>query len=133
MVSIIYLSPVANLFLKFRTIILIGGSSLFSIIRSSIQIQNQQRLIDTYKLQIASAHEVNKQYDQIRRERHDTRNMLLSIQGYIRDHKDKEAAELLSTFLQNDIAEKHYNEIDNALDKIKISGLHNLIKPEMSI
>ena len=110
------------------TIILIGGSSLFSIIRSSIQIQNQQRLIDTYKLQIASAHEVNKQYDQIRRERHDTRNMLLSIQGYIRDHKDKEAAELLSTFLQNDIAEKHYNEIDLALDKIKISGLHNLIK-----
>lgn len=110
------------------TIILIGGSSLFSIIRSSIQIQNQQRLIDIYKLQILSAHEVNKQYDQIRRERHDTRNMLLSIQGYIRDHKDKEAAELLSTFLQNDIAEKHYNEIDNALDKIKISGLHNLIK-----
>ena len=107
---------------------MIGGSSLFSIIRSSIQIQNQQRLIDTYKLQIASAHEVNKQYDQIRRERHDTRNMLLSIQGYIRDHKDKEAAELLSTFLQNDIAEKHYNEIDLALDKIKISGLHNLIK-----
>ena len=121
------------LLLVFLTIILIGGSSLFSIIRSSIQIQNQQRLIDTYKLQIASAHEVNKQYDQIRRERHDTRNMLLSIQGYIRDHKDKEAAELLSTFLQNDIAEKHYYEIDNALDKIKISGLHNLIKSEMSI
>ena len=57
-------------------------------------------------MQIASAHEVSKQYDQIQRELHDTRNMLLSIQGYIRDHKDKEVAELLSTFLQNDIAEK---------------------------
>ena len=73
-------------------------------------------------------HKINKHYNEIRRERHDTRNMLLSVQGYIRDHKDKEAEKLLATFLQNDTVEKHYGEIDNALDKIKISGLHNLIK-----
>ena len=72
--------------------------------------------------------QLNQQYNEIRRERHDTRNMLLSVQGYIRDHKDKEAEKLLATFLQNDTVEKHYDEIDNALDKIKISGLHNLIK-----
>ncbi|KGE72114.1 GHKL domain-containing protein [Limosilactobacillus reuteri] len=110
------------------TIIIVIGSGVLNFVRSYISAQHQQRLIDNYKAQIASAHKINKQYNEIRRERHDTRNMLLSVQGYIRDHKDKEAEKLLATFLQNDTVEKHYGEIDNALDKIKISGLHNLVK-----
>ena len=97
-------------------------------LKDSQQTQRQQQIIDKYQAQIANANQLNQQYNEIRRERHDTRNMLLSVQGYIRDHKDKEAEKLLATFLQNDTVEKHYGEIDNALDKIKISGLHNLIK-----
>lgn len=114
--------------LLYLTVLVIGISGFLRYIKVSFNTQHQQRLIDNYKAQIASAHKINKQYNEIRRERHDTRNMLLSIQGYIRDHKNKEAEELLATFLQNDTVEKHYGEIDNALDKIKISGLHNLIK-----
>lgn len=110
------------------TIIIVIGSGVLNFVKSYISAQHQQQLINDYQSQIASAHKINKHYNEIRRERHDTRNMLLSVQGYIRDHKDKEAEKLLATFLQNDIAEKHYDEIDNALDKIKISGLHNLIK-----
>ncbi|MCC4347794.1 GHKL domain-containing protein [Limosilactobacillus reuteri] len=110
------------------TIIIVIGSGVLNFVRSYISAQHQQQLINDYQSQIDSAHRINKHYNEIRRERHDTRNMLLSIQGYIRDHKDKEAEELLATFLQNDTVEKHYGEIDNALDKIKISGLHNLIK-----
>lgn len=116
------------LLIMYFIIIIISVVGFLNFVKSSEQNQHQQRLIDNYKAQIASAHKINKQYNEIRRERHDTRNMLLSIQGYIRDHKDKEAEELLATFLQNDTVEKHYGEIDNALDKIKISGLHNLIK-----
>ncbi|WP_225437811.1 GHKL domain-containing protein [Limosilactobacillus reuteri] len=114
--------------LLYLTVLVIGISGFLRYIKVSFNTQHQQRLIDNYKAQIASGHKINKQYNEIRRERHDTRNMLLSIQGYIRDHKDKEAEELLATFLQNDTVEKHYGEIDNALDKIKISGLHNLVK-----
>ncbi|MDE7040819.1 MAG: GHKL domain-containing protein [Limosilactobacillus sp.] len=110
------------------TIIIVIGSGVLNFVRSYISAQRQQQLINDYQSQIDSAHKINKQYNEIRRERHDTRNMLLSVQGYIRDHKDKEAEKLLATFLQNDTVEKHYGEIDNALDKIKISGLHNLIK-----
>lgn len=110
------------------TIIIVIGSGVLNFVRSYISAQHQQQLINDYQSQIANAHKINKHYNEIRRERHDTRNMLLSIQGYIRDHKDKEAEKLLATFLQNDTVEKHYGEIDNALDKIKISGLHNLIK-----
>lgn len=110
------------------TIIIVIGSGVLNFVRSYISAQHQQQLINDYQSQIANAHKINKHYNEIRRERHDTRNMLLSVQGYIRDHKDKEAEKLLATFLQNDTAEKHYDEIDNALDKIKISGLHNLIK-----
>ena len=110
------------------TIIIVIGSGVLNFVRSYISAQHQQQLINDYQSQIDSAHKINKQYNEIRRERHDTRNMLLSVQGYIRDHKDKEAEKLLATFLQNDTVEKHYGEIDNALDKIKISGLHNLIK-----
>ncbi|MCC4424589.1 GHKL domain-containing protein [Limosilactobacillus reuteri] len=116
------------LLIMYFIIIIISVVGFLNFVKSSEQNQHQQRLIDNYKAQIASAHKINKQYNEIRRERHDTRNMLLSIQGYIRDHKDREAEKLLATFLQNNIAEKHYGEIDNALDKIKISGLHNLIK-----
>lgn len=116
------------LLIMYFIIIIISIVGFLNFVKSSEQNQHQQRLIDNYKAQITSAHKINKQYNEIRRERHDTRNMLLSIQGYIRDHKDKEAEELLATFLQNDTVEKHYSEIDNALDKIKISGLHNLIK-----
>lgn len=110
------------------TIIIVIGSGVLNFVKSYISAQHQQQLINDYQSQIASAHKINKHYNEIRRERHDTRNMLLSVQGYIRDHKDKEAEKLLATFLQNDTVEKHYDEIDNALDKIKISGLHNLIK-----
>ena len=110
------------------TIIIVIGSGVLNFVRSYISAQHQQQLINDYQSQIANAHKINKHYNEIRRERHDTRNMLLSVQGYIRDHKDKEAEKLLATFLQNDTVEKHYGEIDNALDKIKISGLHNLIK-----
>lgn len=116
------------LLIMYFIIIIISVVGFLNFVKSSEQNQHQQRLIDNYKAQIASAHKINKQYNEIRRERHDTRNMLLSVQGYIRDHKDKEAEKLLATFLQNDTVEKHYGEIDNALDKIKISGLHNLIK-----
>lgn len=116
------------LLIMYFIIIIISIVGFLNFVKSSEQNQHQQRLIDNYKAQITSAHKINKQYNEIRRERHDTRNMLLSIQGYIRDHKDKEAEKLLATFLQNDTVEKHYGEIDNALDKIKISGLHNLVK-----
>ncbi|MCC4370110.1 GHKL domain-containing protein [Limosilactobacillus reuteri] len=116
------------LLIMYFIIIIISIVGFLNFVKSSEQNQHQQRLIDNYKAQIASAHKINKQYNEIRRERHDTRNMLLSVQGYIRDHKDKEAEKLLATFLQNDTVEKHYGEIDNALDKIKISGLHNLVK-----
>lgn len=116
------------LLIMYFIIIIISVVGFLNFVKSSEQNQHHQRLIDNYKAQIASAHKINKQYNEIRRERHDTRNMLLSVQGYIRDHKDKEAEKLLATFLQNDTVEKHYGEIDNALDKIKISGLHNLIK-----
>lgn len=116
------------LLIMYFIIIIISVVGFLNFVKSSEQNQHQQRLIDNYKAQIASAHKTNKQYNEIRRERHDTRNMLLSVQGYIRDHKDKEAEKLLATFLQNDTVEKHYDEIDNALNKIKISGLHNLIK-----
>lgn len=116
------------LLIMYLIIIVVCATGFINFVKSSQQTQQQQQLIDKYQSQIASAHKINKHYNEIRRERHDTRNMLLSIQGYIRDHKDKEAEELLATFIQNDTVEKHYDEIDNALDKIKISGLHNLIK-----
>lgn len=116
------------LLIMYLIIIVVCAIGFINFVKSSQQTQRQQQLIDKYKAQIASANQLNQQYNEIRRERHDTRNMLLSVQGYIRDHKDKEAEKLLATFLQNDTVEKHYGEIDNALDKIKISGLHNLIK-----
>lgn len=114
--------------IMYLIIIFVGGIGFVSFIRSNAKAQRQQQLINSYRNKIATAQKVNAQYEDFRRERHDTRNMLLSVQGYIRDHKDKEAEKLLATFLQNDTVEKHYGEIDNALDKIKISGLHNLIK-----
>lgn len=116
------------LLIMYSIIIIVSVTGFLTFVKNNEQTQYQQRLINDYQSQIANAHKINKHYNEIRRERHDTRNMLLSIQGYIRDHKDKEAEELLATFLQNDTVEKHYDEIDNALDKIKISGLHNLIK-----
>ncbi len=116
------------LLIMYFIIIIVSVTGFLNFVKNNERTQYQQRLIDSYQSQIASAHKINKQYDEIRRERHDMRNMLLSVQGYIRDHKDKEAEDILSTFLQNDTAEKHYDEVDHALDKIKISGLHNLIK-----
>lgn len=116
------------LLIMYLIIIVVCATGFINFVKSSQQTQRQQQIIDKYQAQIANANQLNQQYNEIRRERHDTRNMLLSVQGYIRDHKDKEAEKLLATFLQNDTVEKHYGEIDNALDKIKISGLHNLIK-----
>ena len=116
------------LLIMYLIIIVVCTTGFINFVKSSQQTQRQQQIIDKYQAQIANANQLNQQYNEIRRERHDTRNMLLSVQGYIRDHKDKEAEKLLATFLQNDTVEKHYGEIENALDKIKISGLHNLIK-----
>ncbi len=116
------------LLIMYLIIIVVCTTGFINFVKSSQQTQRQQQIIDKYQAQIANANQLNQQYNEIRRERHDTRNMLLSVQGYIRDHKDKEAEKLLATFLQNDTVEKHYGEIDNALDKIKISGLHNLVK-----
>lgn len=116
------------LLIMYLIIIVVCTTGFINFVKSSQQTQRQQQIIDKYQAQIANANQLNQQYNEIRRERHDTRNMLLSVQGYIRNHKDKEAEKLLATFLQNDTVEKHYGEIDNALDKIKISGLHNLVK-----
>ena len=116
------------LLIMYLIIIVVCTTGFINFVKSSQQTQRQQQIIDKYQAQIANANQLNQQYNEIRRERHDTRNMLLSVQGYIRDHKDKEAEKLLATFLQNDTVEKHYGEIDNALDKIKISGLYNLVK-----
>lgn len=116
------------LLIMYLIIIVVCTTGFINFVKSSQQTQRQQQIIDKYQAEIANANQLNQQYNEIRRERHDTRNMLLSVQGYIRDHKDKEAEKLLATFLQNDTVEKHYGEIDNALDKIKISGLHNLVK-----
>lgn len=119
----------ANLLLVVNfSILIVIGTGLINFIKSYAEAQRHQRIIDRYKSQIINTHKVTQQYNEIRRERHDLRNMLLSVQGYIRDHKDKEAEKLLSTFLQNDTTEKHYDEVDRALDKLKISGLHNLVK-----
>lgn len=116
------------LLIMYLIIIVVCATGFINFVKSSQQTQRQQQIIDKYQAQIASANQLNQQYNEIRRERHDLRNMLLSVQGYIRDHKDKEAEKLLSTFLQNDTTEKHYDEVDRALDKLKISGLHNLVK-----
>ncbi|MCC4326603.1 GHKL domain-containing protein [Limosilactobacillus reuteri] len=116
------------LLIVYFIIIIVSAIGFIDFMRTSKRAQQQQQIIDKYQAQITNANQMNQQYNEIRRERHDLRNMLLSIQGYIRDHKDKEAEKLLSTFLQNDTTEKHYDEVDLALDKIKISGLHNLIK-----
>nr|WP_269448400.1 GHKL domain-containing protein [Limosilactobacillus rudii] len=109
-------------------IIFVGGTGFIGFVRSNEQNQRQQQLIDTYRNQITVAQKVNAQYEEVRRERHDIKNVLLSIQGYIRDHDDEKANQLLSTFLQTNIDSKNYEGIDNSLSRLNISGLRNLIK-----
>lgn len=116
------------LLVMYAIIIIFGVVSFINFIRSNEQNQRQQRLIDSYRNEISTAQKVNAQYESIRRERHDIKNMLLSVQGYIRDHNDEKANQLLSAFLQTNIESKHYEGIDNSLSRLKISGLRNLIK-----
>ncbi|MBB1124249.1 GHKL domain-containing protein [Limosilactobacillus sp. Lr3000] len=114
--------------IMYLIIIFVGGIGFVSFIRSNAKAQRQQQLINSYQNQIATAQKVNAQYEDLRRERHDMKNMLLSVQGYIRDHNDEKANQLLSTFLQTNIDSKNYEEIDNSLSRLNISGLRNLIK-----
>ena len=79
------------LLIMYLIIIVVCTTGFINFVKSSQQTQRQQQIIDKYQAQIANANQLNQQYNEIRRERHDTRNMLLSVQGYIRDHKDKEA------------------------------------------
>ncbi|MBC8743835.1 GHKL domain-containing protein [Lactobacillus sp. Marseille-P7033] len=114
--------------IMYLIIIFVGGIGFVSFIRSNAKAQRQQQLINSYRNQIETAQKVNAQYEDLRRERHDMKNMLLSVQGYIRDHNDEKANQLLSVFLQTNIDSKNYEEIDNSLSRLNISGLRNLIK-----
>ncbi|MBB1069866.1 GHKL domain-containing protein [Limosilactobacillus sp. RRLNB_1_1] len=114
--------------IMYLIIIFVGGIGFVSFIRSNAKAQRQQQLINSYRNQIATAQKVNAQYEDLRRERHDMKNMLLSVQGYIRDHNDEKANQLLSTFLQTNIDSKNYEGIDKSLSRLNISGLRNLIK-----
>ncbi len=114
--------------IMYLIIIFVGGIGFVSFIRSNAKAQRQQQLINSYRNQIETAQKVNAQYEDFRRERHDMKNMLLSVQGYIRDHNDEKANQLLSVFLQTNIDSKNYEEIDNSLSRLNISGLRNLIK-----
>lgn len=114
--------------IMYLIIIFVGGTGFVSFIRSNAKAQRQQQLINSYRNQMMTAQKVNAQYENLRRERHDMKNMLLSVQGYIRDHNDEKANLLLSNFLQTSIDSKNYQGIDNSLSKLNISGLQNLIK-----
>ena len=114
--------------IMYLIIIFVGGIGFVSFIRSNAKSKRQQQLINSYRNQIETAQKVNAQYEDFRRERHDMKNMLLSVQGYIRDHNDEKANQLLSVFLQTNIDSKNYEEIDNSLSRLNISGLRNLIK-----
>ncbi|MCD7124720.1 GHKL domain-containing protein [Limosilactobacillus caviae] len=114
--------------IMYLIIIFVGGIGFVSFIRSNAKAQRQQQLINSYRNQIETAQKVNAQYEDFRRERHDMKNMLLSVQGYIRDHNDEKANQLLSAFLQTNIDGKNYEGIDKSLSRLNISGLRNLIK-----
>lgn len=114
--------------IMYLIIIFVGGIGFVSFIRSNAKAQRQQQLINSYQNQIVTAQKINAQYEDLRRERHDMKNMLLSVQGYIRDHNDEKANQLLSTFLQTNIDSKNYEGIDKSLSRLNISGLRNLIK-----
>lgn len=116
------------IFVMYFTIIISGGISLFNFIKNYQQKQHQQSLIENYQNQVYYSKKINQQFDNLRRERHDTKNLLISVQGYIKNGEDEKAVKMLSSFLNTEVSDKHYLDVDNALSKLQISGLRNLIK-----
>lgn len=116
------------MFIMYFIIIIIGGTGLINFTKNYQQAQQQQALIKGYQSQIKYSQRINKQFDNFRRERHDIKNLLLGVQGYIKDGENDKAEKMLSTFLDTNISDKHYLDVDNALSKLQISGLRNLIK-----
>lgn len=116
------------LFSVYFSILLVGSIGFVSLIRSYQQNAKQEKLINDYKTQIEYIQQLNKQYTKFRRERHDIRNLLLDIQGYIRE-KDFEKSELLlKSILKNKDSSKSFFYVDHSLLKLKIAGMRNIIK-----
>lgn len=116
------------LFSVYFSILLVGSVSFVSLIRSYQQNAKQEKLINDYKTQIDYIQQLNKQYIKFRRERHDIRNLLLDIQGYIQEKNFRKSKLLLKSVLKNKDSSKSFFYIDHSLLKLKIAGIRNIIK-----
>lgn len=110
------------------SMLIFGGVGFTVYIRSYQQNLRQRVQLKNYQKEMVYIQRLNKQYEAIRRERHDIKNMLLSIQGYVEAGESKQASAMLHKILQNGPLNKSYGSIDHALVKIKDSWLRNLIK-----
>ncbi|KRL95082.1 GHKL domain-containing protein [Limosilactobacillus equigenerosi] len=109
-------------------IISLGGIVITSFIHNYVNEQQQQQLILNYQEQLKYAKSMNEQFGQLRRDRHDMKNMLLNLQGELIDGNTDKANQLLSSFIQTKTSNHHYQEVDQSLEKLHISGLRNLIQ-----
>lgn len=110
------------------SMLLTGGAFFLDFVHSYQKNAQQDKAIKKYKTEIAEAERINEQYETIRRERHDMKNLLLSVQGYIRDKDFENANKMISSMLKTKLLNKSYDGIDQALLKLKISSINNLIR-----
>ncbi len=116
------------LFAVYFSMLLVGSAGFISLVHSYQQSIKQQDLIKNYKTQIEYVQQLNKQYESFRRERHDIRNLLLNIQGYIQEKDFERSKQLLNSILNNEGTDKASVYVDHALLKLKIAGIRNIIK-----
>lgn len=110
------------------SMLLTGGAFFLDFVHSYQKNTQQDKAIKKYKAEIKEAERINEQYETIRRERHDMKNLLLSVQGYIRDKDFENANKMISSMLKTKLLNKSYDGIDQALLKLKISSINNLIR-----
>lgn len=116
------------LFSVYFSILLVGSVGFISLIRSYQQNAKQEKLISDYKAQIEYTQQLNNQYIKFRRERHDIKNLLLDIQGYIREKNFEKSELLLKSVLKSKDSNNSSFYIDHSLLKLKIAGIRNIIK-----
>ncbi|WP_155818314.1 sensor histidine kinase [Limosilactobacillus ingluviei] len=89
-----------------------------------LQVQNS-----VYQKDVQAAKETQAYYLQLRKERHDLKNMLLSVQGYLKAQQLSQASHLIDeiTHQQSDQI-THSIEIDREVNKIGLPGLQNVLQ-----
>lgn len=116
------------MFAIYFEILLVGGIDFISFIRIRQQEIKKHNLVQSYKMQIEYIQQLNKQYENFRRERHDIKNLLLNIQGYVQAKDFEKSNQLLNDILNNKDDDKVSIYVDHALSKLKIAGIRNIIK-----